>query len=679
MSEHHKFASEEWELNHICSKAHVLPPEFFDFSIFGKSIVGPVYSEESEMPSALKINNFVKAGFPLSFCTVLKCGLPLLLRAIPPRRGIRNHTSARQEENREFVEATLQKWEETGVIKYVSYEPHIVNPFNVVVNGVKKRLVLDAKASGLNDHIIAPKFKLPDMETIIDTLYDNDYMTKMDLASGFLQLSINKHEQTYLGFKSPVDGRFGVVQRLPFGLRSAPFLFASFTYGIQMAAAKVLNVETQVYIDDWLLANRSLPLLTKDSTLFTEFLDFLGVAIQHEKTEGPGQAITYLGLIVDTRNHKIILPEVKRIKYLQGIQEILVEGKKSMASVVRTAGRLVHIATVHKAGASNIQPLWEMIYMDKKTWTKAQLERVEITLDNDIIQCLLWWRQVLSYPNIQRNIWKETNGRLFLWTVNKANRQPDLAQTMSSDASDSGWGAVTGVTTIAGKWSKKQEVASINWRELKAVILAIESWRFIEATPLLVLTDSTTVVAAIRKRASQATALQLLIKDLAKIERRRKIEIVAIHIPGSLNDLPDRLSRGLTTEVSSILEFKQESFPNELRSNTKLVGMKWENNRFDACPFFRNKEVVLEEKPLLIAATTPDLPFLKLHLKKFQKHPYPIFILIPKQPSSELPLPFTIEIEGENQIECNSAANTKWTMLEVIRIGGIAARNAIEF
>lgn len=212
-----QFTASEWKMNHICSRAQVLPPDFFDFSIFGKSIVGKEYFTEFDATSTLNIQNFKLAGFPESFCTILRCGLLLLLRAIPLRRTMRNHASAREAENIEFIKATLQKWEDMRVIKYVTDEPHIINPLNVVTSGIKKRLVLDAKASGLNDHIIAPKFKLPDMESIIDALHDKDYMIKMDLASGFLQLPINKNEQTYLGFKSLVDGRFGVVQRLPFG------------------------------------------------------------------------------------------------------------------------------------------------------------------------------------------------------------------------------------------------------------------------------------------------------------------------------------------------------------------------------------------------------------------------------------------------------------------------------
>lgn len=210
-----------------------------------------------------------------------------------------------------------KKWENIGVFYYVNQQPHVVNPLSVVSNERKKRLVLDAKSSGLNDFIISPIGK------ILQTLHSKDFMVKLDLANGFLQLLIQKHEQTYLRFRSPIDGRFGVLQRLSFGLRSAPFLFSTFTHALKQAAKQVLNINTEVYLDDWFLAKHSILKLTEEWKRFSNLLAHLAVGIQHEKTEGAARSITYLGLIVDTVEHKISLPGLKRIKYLQRVNELL--------------------------------------------------------------------------------------------------------------------------------------------------------------------------------------------------------------------------------------------------------------------------------------------------------------------------------------------------------------------
>lgn len=263
-----------------------------------------------------------------------------------------------------------------------------------------------------------------------------------------------------------------------------------------------------------------------------------------------------------------------------------------------------------------------------------------------------------------------------MWSIKSATQHARCAQTICTDASDSGWGASTGITTIAGTWSERQKATSINWRELKTSIIAINAWNFVRNTPLLVLTDSSTVVAAIQKRASKAQALQYLIKDLLNLEKHRGIEVVAIHLSGNLNDLPDRLSRGLPIGEASMLTFNRESFPVELRNFSQLHGLAWKQSRWDSCPFLRQQELKVVSCPLLIAITTPDLPFLKLHLKKLAELSAEILILLPLVPSSELPLPFTRERKIESSPFCYEAENSQWTIVEVLHIGGINAKTA---
>lgn len=617
-------------------------------------------------PCDLNIKRFKDLGFPTSFCRSIEFGLPLLLGANPPRRSVPNHTSANLDENREFLKMTLDKWESLNILSYVDQQPHIVNPFSVVSNSKKKRLVLDARSSGLNDHIISPKFRLTNIEEIVQSLHINAFMMKLDLANGFLQLPICTHERTYLGFKSPVDGRFGVLNRLSFGLRSAPFLFATFTNVIKEALKQLLKITTQVYIDDWFLTNRSLESLKVDSIKFTGFLSDLGVMIQHEKTEGPSRCITYLGLTIDTVKPEIRLPETKRLKYLEGLEELLQASNPKMAQLAKTAGRLVHISSVHRDGAAYIQPLWDILYKERKQWTKAHLEKEGLTIDPELNECLQWWKQILSIPDISRKIWSSANNELFIWSRNSSEHTVKQALTICTDASNIGWGASTGTNTCTGIWTNRQQRSSINWRELKAVNLAINSWNFIRDSPVLILSDSSTVVAAIRKRASHTVPLQNLIKDLIDIEKSRNIEIVALHIPGVLNDLPDRLSRGLEVASASMLFFEKNTASEIIQNITHLYGMSWLNDNNSGTKFSREQLISVGPQTSLIAVTTPDLPFLRRQLSLLSKSTSEIFILIPNIISSETDLPFTQVIENISQIRCKNAENTQWTLLKVI-------------
>lgn len=380
---------------------------------------------------------------------------------------------------------------------------------------------------------------------------------------------------------------------------------------------------------------------------------------------------------MDTLRQRLLLLEAKRLKYLQGVQDILHNENKSMALLAKTAGHLVHIATVHRAGAANIQPLWDVIYMEKKQWTRSLLENEPLTVDDDLKDCLQWWEKALSIQNIERKFWKTFGGQFFIWSNKSAERFAHRAITVCTDASDSGWGASTNVLMIAGKWSDRQKETSINWRELKTTLIALSTWNFIHDSPVLILSDSTTVVAAIRKRASKAEALQCLVKELMKIEKRRKIEVVAAHLPGTLNDLPDRLSRELPTDVASLLSFDWQSLPDSIRNITQVHGITCEGNQGVACPFKRRQQLNVDTRPLLIALSTPDIPFLKIHLTKLAKHPERVFILLPKVPTSELPLSLTEELKIVDSPICLQSEKTKWIILEVVRRGGITAKNVM--
>lgn len=168
---------------------------------------------------------------------------------------------------------------------------HRSNPLHYTSTTYNQSTKLDARSSGLNDHIFVPKFNVPDMEATVRSRSDENYRIKMDLANGFLQSPIQqkkkKKTQTYLRFRRPIDGRFVVLQRLSFGLRSTPFLFASFTHAIKEAAYKLLNFTTKVYIHDWLLTNYSRSHLMSELTSFYELLDLVGVNSNTRKRNVP--------------------------------------------------------------------------------------------------------------------------------------------------------------------------------------------------------------------------------------------------------------------------------------------------------------------------------------------------------------------------------------------------------
>lgn len=367
---------------------HRLPSDFFDESPFGKSLAYPNLKNDGAVSSNLKIDKFKELGFPAGALKTLERGLLLLLHKTPTKLYTKNHKFVSEAENNEFLREALGKWESAHIFKYVENKPDVLNQLKVVVKENRKKLVLDARTSGLNDSILAPKFALPNIESIVNMETNEAYMIKTDLVNGFLQLPVNKQEQRYLGFQHPINDRFAVLQRLSFGLASAPFLFQTFTQMLEAATYEIPQVKTRVYMDDWFLSD---PDIGRLQTLFDSFcnlLECLGVKLQHSKTEGPTKRMVYLGIGIDTEELKLFFPEEKRLKYLRELSKLLTGKEVTMEQMAKMAGRLVHISAIHRAGMGHVQPLWEIIYRERKIYTRRQLTQEVLQVEENANECL---------------------------------------------------------------------------------------------------------------------------------------------------------------------------------------------------------------------------------------------------------------------------------------------------
>ena len=101
---------------------------------------------------------------------------------------------------------------------------------------------------------------------------------------------------------------------LPFGLRSAPYLFNQFAKALHCILSFQHSVEAIHYLDDFLLVGPEgkhqciTPVQSVCSTL--------GIPMAFDKLEGPATQLTFLGIILDCTTQQLSLPhDNKRIFY----------------------------------------------------------------------------------------------------------------------------------------------------------------------------------------------------------------------------------------------------------------------------------------------------------------------------------------------------------------------------
>ena len=123
---------------------------------------------------------------------------------------------------------------------------------------------------------------------------------------------------------------------------------------------------------------------------------------------------------------------------------------------------------------------------------------------------------------------------------------PPATMTLTTDASNLGWGASLPPHCLSGRWSPQDCKLHINLLELKAVSLALQGFLFlISGHSVLVKSDNLTVVAYINHQGG-THSIPLCVETLRLLSwcRQERIFLSASHIPGQQNLVADFLSRG---------------------------------------------------------------------------------------------------------------------------------------
>ncbi len=119
-------------------------------------------------------------------------------------------------------------------------------------------------------------------------------------------------------------------------------------------------------------------------------------------------------------------------------------------------------------------------------------------------------------------------------------------ETITTDASQAGWGAVWRGNPVQGKWEASWIGEHINLLELEAVFRALIHFlpQFQEKR-VIVRSDSTTVVSYINHQGGvRSISLHRKAQDLLLWAHAQGVSLSAVHLPGEDNVAADLLSRG---------------------------------------------------------------------------------------------------------------------------------------
>ena len=180
------------------------------------------------------------------------------------------------------------------------------------------RLILDLSnnhAGSVNEGISIDEFAVSycsfdDAVVMVLEAGPTPFMAKADIKHAFRLCPVRPDEWPLLCFHWL--GSFYFDSRLPFGLRSSPFIFNSFADALLWILSSVLLVRWVIhYLDDFFLCHSSADACDKDLTRLTDLFSYLGVPLAPEKVCGPSRVLTFLGIEIDSLLQVARLPADK--------------------------------------------------------------------------------------------------------------------------------------------------------------------------------------------------------------------------------------------------------------------------------------------------------------------------------------------------------------------------------
>lgn len=468
----------------------------------------------------------------------IRQGFKLGFNSAPLKDAKRNKQSAL--EHPEIVDEYLRNEVDLGRVAGPFSRPPIPNlhtsSFGVIPKSGqpgKWRLIVDLSSpegSSVNDGIDPDSFslqyiKVDDIIKMVAAHGTRALIAKFDVLAAFRNVAVHPSDRAFLGMKW--RDKYYVDLALPFGLRSAPFIFDSIATMVEWILTNNYDISDILhYLDDFITAGPP-GSTTCSNNLATamKVCTYLGLPLHPTKCEGPATSLVALGIELDSVNQIARLP-TEKLSRLRLLLDTWANRRwcrrKELESLI---GHLHHAAKVVWPGRAFIRRMINILCCFRNASHPIRLN-AEFHLD------LEWWRSFI-----------ETWNGVSFWLY------PGLSQTplavCTSDASGAlGYGAFYNLEWFNGLWFEPQKPLSIAYKELFPVVIAGHVWgQHWSQQHVLFRSDNEAVSAILNSRTSKIPCIMGLLRSLLFAAAKFSFTFSAEHIPGEKNTIADALSR----------------------------------------------------------------------------------------------------------------------------------------
>ena len=243
---------------------------------------------------------------------------------------------------------------------------------------------------------------IDDATRMLSALGKGSLMAKVDLKSAFRMVPVRHQDWELLGMKW--KEAYFVDTCLPFGLRSAPYLFNQFAEALQWILQHNYRLQWLIhYLDDYLIVGapdshscdehlQTFLRVCEHLQTFLRVCTLLGIPVATDKVDGPATVLSFLGLELDSVLQQIRLPPNKLEEILAELTKWQSRNKTSKRKLLSLIGKLAFAARSVPAGRFFIRHLITLS-------TKAKKLHHHMRLNNDARADIAWWQKFLPTWN----------------------------------------------------------------------------------------------------------------------------------------------------------------------------------------------------------------------------------------------------------------------------------------
>jgi hypothetical protein len=371
-------------------------------------------------------------------------------------------------------------------------------------------------------------------------------LSKFDIRAAFKLVPVRPADRPLLGLIW--QGKYYYECVLPFGLRTSGYRWEEFAAALHYLCKHRLGIHLVVhYVDDFLFiaAPGHGALAQEQRAAFQRMCAELGVPLADEKTLGPVQELSFLGVELDTDRMECRLT-AKRVEKLRSrLQDWVSQGsdlRVTCDELMSMVGKLEFATIVVRAGTAFLRRLRAIMMSMKNQRAGGSSEKRR--LSNEARIEVRWWLDVfLTAAGNRRPIvdppWVE-----------------DASMDLYTDACGTGYGACFGNRWFQGRWTAEQldfarvhTHISMPYLELHALTRAAVAWGHLwTGRRITFRCDAEAAVTAVQRMRSRRDSMSALLRILYATSVRHGFEFRCVHVAGVTNIVADALSRGCSLQ-----------------------------------------------------------------------------------------------------------------------------------